>query len=216
MFANLDVKDIFPTPIWVADLEAAKAASLNAQLSEEIYRLTEPRTPVPIGGTWQTDPVLHQRREFAEFTKLVNQAARAALEFLKVRFNAIEITGCWANINPFGGQNSPHLHPNNFLSGVYYVALPDDAGQIVFTDPRPQAQMIMPKVTSWNKYMGNEIKLETKPGRFVMFPAWLTHSVPVNRTEQHRISISFNVMFSDFTAEMSAPLWKGTAALRQD
>ncbi len=214
MFANLDVKDIFPTPIWVADLDPAKAAALNQRLAGEIYRLTEPRAPVPIGGTWQTDPVLHQRPEFAEFTRLVQQAARAALDFLKIKYNGIEITGCWANINPFGGQNSPHLHPNNFLSGVYYVALPDDVGQITFGDPRPQAQMIMPKAKSWNKYTGNEIKLETKPGRFVLFPAWLVHSVPVNRSDKHRVSISFNVMFSDFTAEMSAPLWKGTAALR--
>jgi uncharacterized protein (TIGR02466 family) len=167
-----------------------------------------------IGGTWQTDPVLHERQEFAQFTKLVNQAARAALDFLTIQYNRIEITGCWANINPLGGQNSPHMHPNNFLSGVYYVSLPDDAGQITFSDPRPQAQMIMPKVKAWNKYMGNEIKLDTKPGRFVMFPAWLTHSVQINRSEKHRISISFNIMFSDFTTEMSKPLWKGTAALK--
>ncbi len=214
MFANLDVKDIFPTPIWVADLDPAKAAPLNERLSAEIYRLTEPRAPVPIGGTWQTDPVLHQRPEFADFTKLVMQAARAALDFLQISHSGLDVTGCWANINPFGGQNSPHLHPNNFLSGVYYVALPDDIGQITFGDPRPQAQMIMPKAKAWNKYNGNEIKLETRPGRFVMFPAWLVHSVPVNRSDKHRISISFNVMFSDFTAKMSAPLWKGTAALR--
>lgn len=216
MFANLEVKDLFPTPIWVADMDPVKSAKLNETLSAEIYRLTEPRKPVQAGGTWQTDPVLQQRPEFAEFVTLVNQAARAALDFLKVSYKAIEITGCWANINPHGGQNSPHMHPNNFLSGVYYVALPDDAGQITFADPRPQAQMIMPRVKSWNKYMGNEIKLETKPGRFVLFPAWLTHSVPVNRSEAHRISISFNIMFSDFTAEMSRPLWKGTAALRSD
>ena len=213
MFANLEVKDVFPTPLWIADLEPGRAGLLNEQLKSEIYRLTEPRKEIPIGGTWQTDPVLHQRKEFAEFTKLVNQAAKAALDFLTIRHDGFDITGCWANINPLGGQNSPHLHPNNFLSGVYYVALPDDQGQITFADPRLQAQMIMPRVKSWNKYMGNEIAVDIKPGRFVMFPSWLVHSVRINRSEQHRISISFNVMFSDYTEKMSKPLWQGTAAL---
>lgn len=214
MFANLGVKDIFPTPIWLADLEPERARALNAELSAQIYRLTEPRRQLQIGGTWQTDPVLHQRPEFADFTSLVNQAARAALEFLAVKYSRFEITGCWANINPLGGQNSPHMHPNNFLSGVYYVALPEAKGQITFSDPRPQAQMVMPRTDSWNKYMGNEISVDVTPGRFVMFPSWLTHSVRINRSEQHRISISFNVMFADFTSEMSKPLWRGTAPLQ--
>ena len=27
----------------------------------------------------------------------------------------------WANINPPGGSNTPHVHPNSLFSGVYYV-----------------------------------------------------------------------------------------------
>ena len=41
MFANLEVKDLFPTPIWVADMDPAKSAKLNEKLSAEIYRLTD-------------------------------------------------------------------------------------------------------------------------------------------------------------------------------
>ena len=29
----------------------------------------------------------------------------------------------WANINPPGGMNRPHLHPNSHFSGVYYIKL---------------------------------------------------------------------------------------------
>jgi hypothetical protein len=34
------------------------------------------------------------------------------------------ITGCWANVNPPGSYHPTHNHPNNFLSGVYYVDIP--------------------------------------------------------------------------------------------
>lgn len=211
VFSDLSVKDLFPTPIWVADLEAKLAARLNAELKATIYALTEPRPPIPFGSTWQTDPMLHQMDQFQEFVGLARSAGLAALRFLDIKHQRFEITGCWANINPPGGLNSAHTHPNNFLSGVYYVSLPDGAGQIAFGDPRPQAYGILPKTNNWNKYVGNEIKLEVKEGRLVLFPAWLSHSVPVNRSTQERVSISFNIMFTDFTNAMSRPLWTGTA-----
>jgi uncharacterized protein (TIGR02466 family) len=215
IFADLQVKDLFPTPIWIGDLDAALAHRLNADLKVAINELIDPRPQIPVGGTWQTTPMLQQHPRFAEFTALVRKSGEAALDFLDVKHKEFEITGLWANINPTGGLNSPHTHPNNFLSGVYYVELPDDVGQIVFSDPRPQASGILPQVKKWNKYVGNEIKLEIKPGRMVMFPAWLVHSVPVNRSPRERISISFNIMFTGFTEAMSRPLWTGTAPVRR-
>lgn len=215
MFASTQVKDIFPTPVWVVDLAEDKARSFNAELKRTIYELTEPRREIPVGGTWQTEPMLQKRPEFAEFCQMVRQAAKGALSFLEVRYDDFEITGCWANINPKGGLNSAHTHPNNFLSGVYYVSLPEGTGQILFGDPRPQAMTMMPPTRQWNKYVGNEIKLEVKEGRFVLFPAWLLHSVPVNRSDAHRISISYNIMFSHYAETLSPPLWKGTASLKQ-
>lgn len=214
MFSSTEVKDIFPTPIWVADLPVEKAKSFNDQLRRQIYDLTEPRPEIPIGSTWQTEPLLHRRSEFAEFSNMVKQAAKAALAFLQVEHSGFDITGCWANINPKGGLNSAHTHPNNYLSGVYYVSLPEGKGQITFADPRPQSMTMMPTTRQWNKYVGNEIKLDVKEGRFVLFPSWLVHSVPVNRSEEHRISISYNIMFSSYAETMSPPLWKGTAKLK--
>jgi uncharacterized protein (TIGR02466 family) len=215
IFADLSVKDLFPTPLWVADLEPDLAARLNAELEAAVKELVEPRPQIPLGSTWQTTPMLHKLERFAEFCGLVRKAGAAAIAFLDLKHRDFEITGCWANINPTGGLNSPHTHPNNFLSGVYYVSLPANSGQIVFADPRPQAMSILPAAEKWNKYVGNEIKLEVKAGRMVIFPAWLVHSVPVNRSAEERISISFNLMFKDFTEAISKPLWTGTAPIRK-
>jgi uncharacterized protein (TIGR02466 family) len=215
VFSDLSVRDIFPTPIWVADLESNLAARLNGELLASIHALTEPRPPIPVGSTWQTSPMLHQMAEFSEFLRLVRSAGQAALKFLDVKHQDFEVTGCWANINPPGGLNSAHTHPNNFLSGVYYVSLPGGVGQIVFGDPRPQAYGILPQTRISNKYIGNEIKLDVKEGRMVLFPAWLSHSVPVNRSDAERVSISFNIMFTDFTDTMSKPLWTGSAPVKR-
>ncbi|MFC3677243.1 TIGR02466 family protein [Ferrovibrio xuzhouensis] len=213
MIVKSSVQELFPTPLWVADLPPEQALSLNSKLKTLIYGQADRPPNLQVGATWQTDPNLQQRAEFAEFIGLVNLAARSALEFLQVRYDGFEVTGCWANINPQTGMNPAHMHPNNFLSGVYYVSLPGDTGEIVFSDPRPQAAMVMPVVKQWNRYTSNESRVVLKPGRFVLFPAWLVHWVPVNPSPEHRISIAYNIMFSDFTRQVSPPQWQGNAPL---
>jgi len=211
MFASTEVKDIFPTPIWVLDLPEEKANSLNTDLRRTIYALTAPLREIPLGSTWQTDPTLQQRREFAEFSELVRQAAKGALSFLQVEYEHFEITGCWANINPQGGLNSAHTHPNNYLSGVYYVAVPPVGSRILFQDPRGQASMIMPKPRQYTRLTANGANAASKDGRMVIFPAWLKHTVPANDGQSERISISFNLMFKNFSETMATPMWDPTA-----
>ena len=44
-------------------------------------------------------------------------------------------------------------------------------------------------------------------GTLLMFPSYLAHSVDATLCEHERISISFNLMFSSFTENLSKPLW---------
>jgi len=215
MFANTSVQEFFPTPIWIVDLQPAFAEAFNKRLLGEIERLTGPRAQAAPGGTWQTDPNMQERPEFAELTELLRKAVKASLDFMQVDYKSFAITGCWANFNPPGGQNSAHTHPNNYVSGVYYVRTPSGADAIEFTDPRPAAVAFMPRAKQLNRFNGNRMTVQTKPGRIVMFPAYLSHSVPVNRTNEERISIAFNAMFGDVAETMAAPLWKGTLPFKR-
>jgi len=51
----------------------------------------------------------------------------------------------WANINPPGGMNRAHQHPNSLWSGVYYVKAPQNSGQLKIEDPRSVAAMSRPR-----------------------------------------------------------------------
>ena len=62
--------------------------------------------------------------------KLVETAARGVARFLQVDQYPMDITGCWANVNPPGSYHPMHHHPNNYLSGVYYVAVPPSGSQM--------------------------------------------------------------------------------------
>ena len=215
MLQSHAVHELFPTPIWVADLDDKTREPLNAHLLQAIYDLTEPRQDLLPGGSWQTDPTLHQQPMFSDFMSIAARMAQGALKFLDIDYDEMMCTGCWANINPTGGKNSSHTHPNNYLSGVYYARVPKGAGDIEFADPRPQAGVIMPRNKVWNKFTGNKVSVPVMPGRMVVFPSWLSHAVPANTSSEHRVSISFNFMFASYTETMSATLWdKGSARLR--
>ena len=214
MFEKTTVHELFPTPVWVLDLKPDVHGPLNLKIMAAVDGLTATRPAIKPGETWQTDPYIHRLPQFAEVAAVIRAGAKGALDFLQIEYGAFEITGCWVNINPKGGLNTRHTHPNNFLSGTYYVQVPEGANRIVFDDPRPQAMAMLPRTRKYSKFIGNEIGVDVKAGRLVLFPAWLSHGVPANPDQLERISISFNIMFSSFTETMSRPLWRGTVGPR--
>jgi uncharacterized protein (TIGR02466 family) len=209
MIEKQEVQELFPTTVWIVDLKAAEAAPFNARLKAEIETIISPRPKVPAGSNWQTPQDLHTRPAFADFVKLVETAARGVARFLQVDQHPMTITGCWANINPPGAYHPTHNHPNNYLSGVYYVAVPESGSRIMFQDPRPS--MIMPRPRQFTRLTANAADAQSKPGRLLIFPAWLRHSVPANDGQTDRISISFNLMFKQFAETLAAPMWDPTA-----
>ena len=52
MIEKQEVQEIFPTPMWIVDLQPAAAASLNAKLKAEIERLIAQRPKVLAGSNW--------------------------------------------------------------------------------------------------------------------------------------------------------------------
>jgi uncharacterized protein (TIGR02466 family) len=213
MTQKMTVSTIFPTPIWTVDLSPEDTLTMNAYLLREINALMDPRPVLPPGINWQTDPNLHTLPQFGDIVRFVEEAGKAVTAFLKLEARNLAVTGLWANVNPPGGRNLWHTHPNNFLAAVYYIATPEAEDRIVFEDPRPQAAVMMPKPIEFTMYNGNNITFKVRPGRLVMFPAWLKHTVPTNTSQNERISVALNLMFRDYVAESSAAMWEGTVSV---
>ena len=81
------------------------------------------------------------------------------------------------------------------------------ANTINFHDPRTQAGIIRPPVVELSAENTDQVVVKVTNGTLLMFPAYLQHSVDANMSEEERISISFNIMFSSFTENLSRPLW---------
>jgi uncharacterized protein (TIGR02466 family) len=209
IFAKTTRQAFFPTFAWIFDLPPATYEVLNRQLERDLDLLTRPRPPLAPGRNWQTEQNLHEMEEFASLLEVVESAVEEVLSIIDVEYDRFSITGCWANWNPAGAQHPPHVHPNNFLSGVYYVKAPEGGDSLSFHDPRPQVEVIAPPVRIPNVFNTTIHSIRISPGRLVIFPAWFVHSVLTNQSAEDRISISFNVSFPDPEGRMSRPKWAG-------
>lgn len=206
-FAATQLVQLFPSCVWLHDLKPEDHQAINRRILPTIRELIARQDVSDQRLTWQTHHDLHHREEFAGLIGVARQAARGVLDHLQIDYGDFQITGCWANVNPPQSWHRAHTHPNNYLSGVYYVQVPDSADGLVFHDPRVQALVISPKVKKLTPMTGSEANLAVQVGRLFIFPAWLCHSVARTQAQGDRISVSFNVMLSSFAEDVSPPRW---------
>jgi uncharacterized protein (TIGR02466 family) len=202
-----DVMPMFPTLVWKIQLAPALRDTIGAAVLPALQWMRRDLPPLPAGQGWQSTQALHEREELRELTGCIRRGVTGILRFLRIGDDAFEITGCWATVLAPGAAHKAHSHPNNFLSGVYYLRTATGADTINFHDPRRQAYVVRPPVVALTAENTDQVVVRVRDGMLLLFPSYLEHSVDANAGTEERISISFNVMFSSFTERVSKPLW---------
>ncbi len=207
LFEATDVIAMFPTLVWKVQLARDLHTSIDEKILTAIESMLREAPKLEPGRGWQSGPDLHTLEEFKDLVACVVKVAKGALRFWRIGDNAIELTGCWANVLAQGAAHRLHNHPNNFLSGVYYVRTGPGADTINFHDPRNQTGIIRPPVVELTAENTDQVVVSVENGTLLLFPAYLQHSVDAHNSEKERVSVSFNLMFSSFTENFSKPLW---------
>ncbi len=202
-----DVIPMFPTLMWKISLKPELRDAIDEKAMATLGRLRRDLPILEPGQGWQSEQTLHEREEFRDLISCVTKVAKSILRFLRIGPDAFEITGCWATVLAKGATHKVHSHPNNFLSGVYYLRIQPGSDTISFHDPRSQARVIRPPVVELTAENTDQVIVRVTSGTLLMFPSYLEHSVDTNVSGEERISISFNIMFTSFTEELSKPLW---------
>ena len=114
-------------------------------------------------------------------------------EILKTDKN-IKISSIWANINNKNASNRIHAHGSSHFSGVYYVKVPKNSGNLYFVNTHTS---LTPPFNYWEDGKADEVEYEAKEGDLYFFPGSLSHRVGKNKTNEDRISISWNVYLKD-------------------
>ena len=191
----MDHQKVFSTHIFIKDNYLAPQRLPAMQ--QEIRNLHK------LGYTnnnWQTGPDLDKSQPFSWFAQDIGKTAFDIFDKLNYNVQDIEITGMWGNILKPGETHPPHTHSNNFLSGVFYLESDAETG-IIFSDPRPAADVLVPRKKTKTNENSNLLSYISKQNRLIIFPSWLVHWVPINKSKRDRISISFNIQIKGQVGE---------------
>ena len=113
------------------------------------------------------------------------------------RNNVDVVCHSWVNINTPCSLNLRHCHPNCDVAGVLWIKIPENSGDIVFQSPYnfiAYNEMICytKEFQKKGKYF-HDYKFPAREGNLLLFPAHLEHKVLENKSNEDRISVSFNL-----------------------
>ena len=190
------IEKFFPTLVYGKDIQLN-----NNQLAQDIVNWSNKDKGVNKTNYkgWHSTTDMHIKPEYSQLVTELISMQKDIYDNEHIDRHA-RLGNMWANINPSGGMNMPHIHPNALFSGVYYVKSNPKSGRLKIYDPRPGANFIMPTRKPGNpgRDLWREANIEPIEGRIIMFPAWLWHSVEENTSNDIRISVSFNFIQDGF------------------
>lgn len=205
----MSIKAWFPTFIYYDDLNKTGGAKFNRELLKECYQIRDydeegrawSDRSYPGGFTsYASMAQLHRfSSTFGELERRINRHVKIFAGHLEMdlRKKRVAMSDCWINIMPRQVVHGLHLHPLSFISGTYYVNTPPGSSQIKFEDPRLSKFMAAPPRLPEHRDENKQfVSYPAETGKVVLFESWLRHEVAANRSEEDRVSISFNYHWS--------------------
>ncbi len=105
----------------------------------------------------------------------------------------LKLEDIWINILPQGGIHTSHIHPHSVISGTTYVTMPDGASALKLEDPRHAMMMASPpRLKEVREELRGFHYVQPAVGDVLLWESWLRHEVPMNMSEDDRVSVSFN------------------------
>ena len=199
-----DIKTIFATPLYHAPLTSQGNIDLG-DIERSCWSIAQDDKT---GQNWCRENGYPGYTSYASLTDLswrfsVFSELEKLLDLHVARFvreldwdledKAITLEDLWINILPEGGTHSGHIHPHAVISGTTYIAMPEGASAIRFEDPRlPQMMAAPPRRKNARDGLKPFIHVVPQVGDVILWESWLRHEVPINMSEEDRISVSFN------------------------
>ena len=117
----------FPTTIYGKDVKLDNQLFIN-----EIVEWSKNDSGVNKTNVkgWHSQTDMNHKKEYdpliQELFQMQNEIIQEEHLDIKPRLGNM-----WANINPPGGYNNGHIHPNSLFSGAYYVKASPNSGRLI-------------------------------------------------------------------------------------
>ena len=180
---------LFQVPVGIYDLSYLVTEDINKTLQGIGY--TENDLVDGIRGNQDPSKMPELKHLYTEFQKYVDDYSA------EIGIQTSYIYESWMNILTMNGSVGVHRHYESVISAAYYPYVDEGSAPIVFVSATEGYRMLDVQHTAPNapgKYTSNVERVEAKTGQLVLFPGWLQHYVPPNKTNL-RITLSFNAKY---------------------
>ena len=185
-----EIKWLFPTPI----LEFNLQEYLTPEISKSLINMGKTDNGLVDGIRGDTNPKkLPQCKILYEiFQECVDDYST------QIGIKTSFIFESWMNILTKGGSVGVHRHYDSVISAAFYPYVEAGSAELVFISPVEGFRMMDANATNSNengKYAPNVFMISPAIGKLVLFPSWIQHYVPPNKSNL-RVTLSFNTRFS--------------------
>lgn len=181
---------VFPEPIYQFNLNRP-----FSKKEKEVLRKEKSKLKDNIFNKTSKNKFVFANDDFNELREFVTLCLKEYLETVICSKHKIGIytTESWLNFTKKGERHHKHYHPNSFISGVFYF---NTAKQdIISFHKKPQNNFEI-EPFRFNYFNSNSWDVPVEPGKLLLFPSYLEHSVPVVKEKVTRISLSFNTFIT--------------------
>ena len=191
---NYDIEKLFTVPIHRLEIDNFKSTrDLLIKYAYDLKNLGREGRNASNRGGWQSDPFEIKDCNDVLQDLLVNVISNipSFRENIDVRCDG------WVNINPPEALNVTHNHPNCDIAGVLWIKIPKNSGNFTFVSPYDFLSYV--EMFSYKKEFKKELnyyhnyKFTPQEGSLLLFPSHLQHRVSPNKSNEDRISVSFNI-----------------------
>jgi uncharacterized protein (TIGR02466 family) len=191
-----ELLQIFPTPVLITKYEPS---------IEEEFKFIENLRYVEQkenGNFKSDDTYLLKHKELSKIKDFIYESLNKYTQNILQTKQRLVITQAWTNRNPPLSKHHEHVHPNSILSGVFYFRQSKTLPPIQFNKSIQDGIKLNPE--KYNQLNSETFLLPMTDGELVLFPSSLRHSVPINRGNETRYSMSFNTFCIDELGTMNS------------
>ena len=147
------------------------------------------------GNFKSDDTYLLKHNELALIKNFIYESLNKFTKNIYQTKQRLVVTQCWTNKNPPNSKHHEHVHPNSIISGVFYFRQSKTLPPIQFSKSIQDGIKLNPE--KYNQLNSETFLLPMVDGELVLFPSSLRHSVPFNKGNETRYSMSFNTFCID-------------------
>ena len=175
-------------PEWVSKLDALSDPYIDKARKDQEETNEKKKTvgyKNDIGMTYHSEP-LEPDEDFDFFHKYMAEKSRWVLDDMGYDMEKYRLifTESWVQefSNNGAGHHWFHTHPNNHISGFYFLKCSHLTSYPMFQDPRTAHVPLKLKEKDPNKVSSaNDIMhYKVKPGSLLLFPAYMSHAYAVD------------------------------------